>query len=597
MFGGNSATADSVENDISTLKETLKKVDEIKAMPVEILASFSSAEEFTLQEIHDAGVGVKQRYDDAMKTYEAVGTEVRTDLGDSIDAAFDSVDGILKDMGYEVTYDNQRAARILGYNGIAITSTNLENVRYVDSQVRSLIERMTPATTVKLIQMRIDPMEIDVGTLSTIVDTFAEEDNENADGYAKFLVKLEQSNEISDEEAASYIGIYRLFDKIEKSDGAIIGSLISSGKDLTLKNLLTESRNHKKYGKIDELIDDEHPMTEAQENSENLKIDTQIETAFQDDYLRHSTKEILRKLDPSALKEAEIDGNSTVGEILSGLEEYSEESEAALKEEYENTAEELRAAAKADIEIFNILRQLDVRVSAENVNAATEIFRNRGSFLSKLYDKSEKKERKQLEREAERLADSFDNEEKAKAAYLRFTNKASNILHDIEMRQNKSIDLKTLQLVGREFSVARSLADHEDYEVPLYVDGSLTAINLRIVHGNGEGRVDVRIETENLGNVSASFTIKNNSVDGTIISDKMTGSLAWRNGAGEFTDMLKSRGLELKSLNIVTEMNVKNSRIIRENDLPLPKNGERTDSTDLYRMAKSFIAFSRRIIC
>ncbi|XME04357.1 DUF6240 domain-containing protein [Lachnospiraceae bacterium C1.1] len=181
----------------------------------------------------------------------------------------------------------------------------------------------------------MNPMEVDITALNAIADSFSDEENGNAEGYAKFLVRLEHNNEITDEEANSYIGIYRLFDKIEKSDGAIIGSLLSSGKDLTLKNLLTESRNRKKYGKIDESINDDHIMTEMQANSENMKIDAQIETAFQDDYMRHSAREALRKMMPESLKNADINENSSFEEIISAIEEYSEESAKAVQAEYE----------------------------------------------------------------------------------------------------------------------------------------------------------------------------------------------------------------------------------------------------------------------
>ena len=594
-FGGRSSESGDVEDDIDLFNETLRKVGEIKGMPVDLMARFSSAEEFTLNDVYDVGNSLKQRYENTMKNYEAVGTEVRTDLGDNIQDAFKNVDEILKSLGFEASYDNQRAVRILGYNNIAITANNIENVRYVDSQVRSLIDKMNPATTVRLIQMRIDPMEIDVGTLSDIVDTFSEEDDTNANNYAKFLLNLEHNNEISDEEATSYIGIYRLFDKIVKSDGAIIGSLISSGKDLTLKNLLTESRNQKKYGKIDELIDDEHIKTEAQENSENLKIDTQIDTAFRDDYLRHSTKEILRRMTPDALKHSDINEESSLNDILKSIEEYSEKNEEAAKAEYELTANELREAAKADVEIFNILRQLDVKVSAENINAAAEIFRNRGSIFSKLFDEADDEEKEDIEENAEDLAESFDDEESAKKAYADFMKKSADILREKEMQKDKSIDLKALQLVGKELSVAKSLSDHEDYEMPVFIDGKLTSVNLRIVHGDGEGRVDVRIETESLGNVSASFTVRDGNVDGTIISDKMAASLKWRNGTEEFGESLKNNGLSLKNLNIVTEMNVRNTRILKENGPTAGRELQKTDSAALYKTAKCFIAVIRKI--
>lgn len=47
--------------------------------------------------------------------------------------------------------------------------------------------------------------------------------------FSEFLWKLEKNNEITEDERTTYIGIYRLIAQVEKSDGAVIGSLVNQG--------------------------------------------------------------------------------------------------------------------------------------------------------------------------------------------------------------------------------------------------------------------------------------------------------------------------------------------------------------------------------
>lgn len=82
-------------------------------------------------------------------------------------------------------------------------------------------------------------------SMSDISDTARRIKSENPDEkdekFSEFLWKLEKKNEISEEERDSYIGIYRLISQVEQSDGAVIGSLVNQGADITMKICLQRS--------------------------------------------------------------------------------------------------------------------------------------------------------------------------------------------------------------------------------------------------------------------------------------------------------------------------------------------------------------------
>ena len=49
-------------------------------------------------------------------------------------------------------------------------------------------------------------------------------------------------------ERDAFIGVYRLINNVEKTDGQVIGSLVNQNAEITLNNLLTGVRNIKNKG-------------------------------------------------------------------------------------------------------------------------------------------------------------------------------------------------------------------------------------------------------------------------------------------------------------------------------------------------------------
>ena len=114
--------------------------------------------------------------------------------------------------------------------------------------------------------------------------------------------KLEQRQEISPEERDSYIGIYRLLNQIDKTDGAVIGALANQGAELTMKNLLSAVRTNRNTG-IDVTVDGEFGEAETVP-SPDLSISQQIEAAYQSD----CAKEAYGMVTPEGLQQAAANG-------------------------------------------------------------------------------------------------------------------------------------------------------------------------------------------------------------------------------------------------------------------------------------------------
>ena len=253
----------------------------------------------------------------ALASYEGSSTEVRRDLGDSIKKAFaGSVDSLLSSNGLELTEANRRAVRILGYNSMEITAENIEEIKFFDAKVTGLIERMTGPVVMTMIRDGINPLECTVDELDAKVSSIInEQGNTLEQKYSEFLVRMEETNSITENERNAYIGIYRLLYNVEKDDGAAIGSLLNSGRELTFGNLMTEART--RVTAVDLSADD---TTGVKTSSYTNSVTDQINTAF--NYQRSLVRDSLGVTDPGLWDKA-LSGKNypkvTIEELHDGL--------------------------------------------------------------------------------------------------------------------------------------------------------------------------------------------------------------------------------------------------------------------------------------
>ncbi len=604
-FAKDDVSAEEVDARVDLVELTLRTVDEIREMPVTVIGTFASAEEFTLNEIHNEGLSLKTKYDAASKLYEAVGTEVRPDLGDDISKAFGNVDDILKDMGLETSLDNERAVRILGYNSMEITEENINSVRSADIAVRNLLNRMTPAAAMELIRNNINPLEADVHRLTEDIEKLRPESG-SREKYSEYLFKLERNGLITEEETNSYIGIYRLFYQIEKSDGAVIGSLVESGRELSLKNLLQEVRSKNK-GRIDINIDNDFAgIDRVKEDPQHMRIDTQIKSAFSEEgsenrdnsremeeYFREAAREVFERIDPDILSKAEVSEKTTVTELLDIL-RHSEEDPESTEAYREELSQEIARSVRSEESVYELLVNYGAEVTPDNLLAVTDLLNKRGALFYGI-EKKASDERKEEYRESKKeLVESLESgdSEKVEEAYKSMTEKAELILDEAEDSVRKRIDLKELQGLHRQISIARRLSSEENYEIPVEINGKVTSINLKLLHGEGESHVDITLETEELGKAEATFQAQDGVVKGFIAVSEESGTEFFRKFMEQFPEALKSYGLNAGEIHMVESKKLNINRVPGKDEIEGGSTGDRDrlETPALYRVARTFIA-------
>lgn len=284
--------------------------------------------------------------------YEALGTAPRADMGDSIRKAFLNIEDILTDMDLPVDEEHTRAVQILGYNRMEITEKNIVQIIEYDRAVNDMLAACHPNAVLSMIRDGINPLDMTVDELNqTLRDKNYKAGVKETDDFATYLRDVEKRGQISAEERAGYIGLYRVFKQLEKSGDREAGYLFANNSRLTVRNLITAMRSRKAAG-MEAVVDDSFGML-ADLQTRGEKMDDQIARAY--------------------AGRVGADGIPT-GQIRMGEnDEYVSQNEPmAAQEEYKNPWEKISDSpmlAQAE----QLLQANDIEESAQNLEAADYI--------------------------------------------------------------------------------------------------------------------------------------------------------------------------------------------------------------------------------
>ena len=377
------------DEQVELFREVDKKVSDMRYVPAYVLG-MKDAEVSTINGVHKAGMELKSSFEKASQQYETLMTAPRADLGDSIQKAFRNVDDILNDLDMELTDENRRAVRILGYNSIEITQDSVFQMKAADEEVQRVFKNMTPAVVTQMIKRGINPLEMDFTSLNQEAENIKSDESGREDNrrFSEYLWKMEQNHEISEEERSSYIGIYRLIRQVENTDGAAIGALIQQGSPLTMKNLLTAVRSEKRSNKMDYSVDSDFNGVSGTSNGSS--ITDQIEAAYQNNCLKDAS-ELLTPERAKVLFDQDSDWeNMTPEEFKAALELAKEQAdESGIDADYaKEQLAQLEQAANADESIYRILDKYDIPNTISNVLAMESMLNQRNQMFRKIFGSS-----------------------------------------------------------------------------------------------------------------------------------------------------------------------------------------------------------------
>ena len=290
-------------------------------------------------------------------SYEKVGTEVRRDLGDSINKAFENVDNLLEQIGMEASEINRKAVRILGYNSMDVTVENVEKMAEAANEIEYLVKNLTPKAASYLISNNINPMDTDIKTLNKQLEQINQELNiTTVENFAEYLWKLDKTDGISTEDRKKFIEIYRTLNKITEKDSRSLGAAISSGYELTMENLLAAAKSRnisaevvKKF--IDSDESNEYELFKISKLQENVVSEEEVTELISNNIPvtpknMKNVKEL--KTNGKVLEKLYENSPESVKKLLLKIEENIGD-EMGLKEAYEKLSEEQQVVIKDEM--------------------------------------------------------------------------------------------------------------------------------------------------------------------------------------------------------------------------------------------------------
>ena len=501
------------EDDIDTVKakselyvQSKQAVLEIPFLPAASIGeALSEGGYLTVGYVYKAGLAMKAQFDKMGQTYEAVGTEVRADLGDSIKKAFGNVDELLSENNMEQSDEYRRAVRILGYNRMEISRENIEKVAKADEDLQRVIDKMTPGAVLKLIRDNINPLDASLEDIEKALDSYDSEPLKAASDYSRFLVHLQNHGEITENERESYIGIYRLLHQIEKGDMAAVGAVVNTGSEMNFKNILSAVRSSKNTG-IDAKISDELG-TLAREAGYNLSISEQILKGFNN--MLNGNEADLKK-DAANVRE-------DIKEILKDSQEAVTELVALNEKVSPDNIEGMKALMEGALESnpWEALKSMDKRIrkGEEALGSASNKEAGESDGLTALDEALAK------------LPESMTDKASMMDTMKEVIDKAGDVLKDMPMAESiTTLDIKQLSVAYKQLSIMGRLSSEENYQVPVMIGDKLTGIRVKIQHRNqGERNVIAAFETEDYGRVMAQFRIQNGELNALVASNSEKG--------------------------------------------------------------------------
>jgi hypothetical protein len=452
--------------------------------------------------------------------------------------------------------------------------------------------------------------------------------------FSTYLQKLEKNEAISTDERKAYIGIYRLLYNVERSDGAALGSVIRADREVTLSNLLTAVQTGRR-GRVEAAIDDEfgtleelsrtkesiseqlrsitggsaeHQGNNQEQNKQQEQYDQQ--TQYNNRIFKQITQEISpdkinqihQSLSHTSVSHSQAEATQTqslvwdsmkdlpLEELLQKLQNI-EETPDITKELYSNKVEQLRQLSQNSEQSIRFLNDYQISCTPQSMIIANHLLSNGESPIVKLLKRQKENNIENSEnslKELEDLSDNLIDKTSMNEAYETLEASAKITLN--EACSQETIDsrkLAELKDIGQQLTFLRTLASKEYYQIPIETSKGITNINLTIIRGSGNtGRVSVAVKSEQLGNIKAEFSLKDQSLKGFISGDNRTGIEKLQGYVGELEKAVEEDNIIVKQMDFAIKQ--------RENDsysYQNPETGESTAATGneterkLYRTA------------
>lgn len=463
--------------------------------------------------------------------YEALGTAPRADMGDSIRKAFSNIEDILTDMELPVDEEHTRAVQILGYNRMEITEENIAQIIEYDRAVNDMLAACHPNAVLSMIRDGINPLDMTVDELNqTLRNKNYKAGVKETDDFATYLRDVEKRGQISSEERAGYIGLYRVFKQLEKSGDREAGYLFANNSRLTVRNLITAMRSRKAAG-MEAVVDDSFGML-ADLQTRGEKMDDQIARAYAgrvgaDGIRMGENDESVSQNEPMAAQEEyknpweTISDSPTLAQAEQLLWANDIEESAQNLEAADYILQGMSAGPEAEAAQRELVREqmypevVNHQASMNFYTFASQIWKQIGwqdhtkedavDAETDAMAKSLAGEEIALPFESELLLKQIEADADLAQMYADIRQQMVEQMYDRAEEGNITSDqLQGMKVVQAGFRILGAMADRRQYQLPVETESGMKVVNLTMQTGGAEARgITIRMETGAYGMLQA----------------------------------------------------------------------------------------------
>ena len=491
----------------------------------------------------------------AGEAYEALSTEIRGDLGDSVSKAIKaSMKDILSNLGYDDNEANRRAVRILAYNSMEFNETNMDKVKMLDESANTLFERMTPENTLQMIRDGINPLETEINILSEylIMNQLASRPKEEK--YSEFLLRMEDNNAITEEEREKFIGIYSLAHRFKTDGMNAIGSLMQQGLEFNMGNLLSAYFSRKDTGM--ELI--------ADDKSETVSLDDKVT------YYKNLFGKAADKITPDKLAGINNLESMPIEEFIDNIMTDSHENDVVYERMYENFKE----ASDYPENVYKFVSENNVTSTLNNIIAANGLLKDFGKVFEKYDNLAEEEFDKNV-------MNALDNKEQLDEEYEKITLRTKEIIEQFTYREKTYANMEALRMLGKQINMIGILSKQNHFCIPYKTDENKGVIHLKVVESDNEsGIFNIKMKLKNGTNITVEGKVEFESIRACIMYDDKT----VENDIEEIAQSIKK---ELEGNNFTNvKLSINN---ISEQPDGMAKRDDSVTTSNIFKAAKIFI--------
>ena len=235
-------------------------------------------------------------------------------------------------------------------------------------------------------------------------------------------------------------------------------------------------------------------------------------------------------------------------------------------------------------------------VTADNLLMAANLLKNPKETWQK-FKKLKEQENKQPEEEdvslneaGDAVVQALNSREEAGKAYGNMQETLHKMLEKMAFSGSYGgLDVRAMSTLYKQIRFMGNMAREENYEIPTEIGGSLTSINLKIIHnGQKESKVAVAFELQAFGKTAAEFKMTSKGLTGFCICSKKEGTNLLKENDGLLKEKFGREQIQTAELYFITGDSLDLAEFsLKETDKRQPGD----DSGLLYRAAKAFIGF------